>query len=347
MTTTDVSRYSRQIRFVGIGDEGQRRLLEARVLLVGCGALGTVLADMLVRAGIGFLRIVDRDFVDLTNLQRQVLFDEQDVADHLPKASVAATKLGRINSQVAIEPVVADANPNNILSLMDGVDLVLDGTDNFETRFLINDAALEKKIPWIYGGCVGSHGQVLPIFPGETACLRCIIEAPPDPGMVDTCDTAGVISPAIHVVTSLQAVAALKILSGQRELVIPKLAVIDVWDGTFRQLDVSQLRPANQCPACVQGKRDWLEGRTTSQSVVLCGRNSVQITPGQPMTLSLKDLAAGWSALGAVTANPFLARLKVTDPDFDITVFKDGRAIIQGTDDPTIARNIYARYIGN
>lgn len=347
MTMPDLARYSRQIRFAGIGDEGQRRLLEARVLLVGCGALGTVLADMLVRAGIGFLRIVDRDFVDLTNLQRQVLFDEQDVADHLPKASVAATKLGRINAQVTIEPVVADANPNNMLSLMDGVDLVLDGTDNFETRFLINDAALERKIPWIYGGCVGSHGQVLPIFPGETACLRCIIEAPPDPGMVDTCDTAGVISPAIHVVTSLQAVAALKISSGQKNLVIPKLTVIDVWDGTYRQLDVSQLRPANQCPACVQGKRDWLEGRTTSQTVVLCGRNSVQITPGQPMTLSLKDLAAGWSALGEVTTNPFLARLKVSDPEFDITVFKDGRAIIQGTDDPAIARNLYARYIGN
>lgn len=344
---TDLARYSRQIRFAGIGEEGQQRLTESRVLLVGCGALGTVLADMLVRAGVGLLRIVDRDFVDLTNLQRQVLFDEQDVAEHLPKATVAAAKLGRINSQVAIEPVVADVNPNNILSLMDGVHLVLDGTDNFETRFLINDAALEKNIPWIYGGCVGSHGQVLPIFPGETACLRCIIEAPPDPGMTDTCDTAGVISPAIHVVTSLQAVAALKILSGQRELVTPKLTVIDVWEGTQRQLDVSQLRPANQCPACVQGQRDWLDGRTTSQSVVLCGRNSVQITPGQPMLLSLNDLAAGWSALGTVTKNPFLARLKVADPLYDITVFKDGRAIIQGTDDPTVARGIYARYIGN
>lgn len=344
---TDFNRYSRQIRFAGIGEEGQQNISKGRVLLVGCGALGTVLADMLVRAGVGFLRIVDRDFVDLTNLQRQVLFDEQDVAEHLPKATVAAAKLGRVNSQVEIEPVVADVNPNNILSLIDGVDLILDGTDNFETRFLINDAALERNIPWIYGGCVGSHGQVLPIFPNETACLRCIIEAPPDPGMTDTCDTAGVISPAVHVVTSLQAVAALKILSGHRDLVSPKLAVIDVWDGTFRQLEVGQLRPANQCPACVQGKRDWLQGRSTSQSVVLCGRNSVQIAPGQPMTLSLDELVKGWSALGTVMKNPFLARLTVANPEYDITVFKDGRAIIQGTDDLAIARGLYARYVGS
>jgi molybdopterin/thiamine biosynthesis adenylyltransferase len=343
----DLSRYSRQMRFAGIVEAGQEKICASRVLLVGCGALGTVLADMLVRAGVGFLRIVDRDFVDLSNLQRQVLFDEQDVAEHLPKATVAATKLGRINSQVQIEPVVTDVNPNNILSLLDGVDLLLDGTDNFETRFLMNDAALERNIPWIYGGVVGSHGQVLPIFPGESACLRCIIEAPPDPGMTDTCDTAGVISPAVHVVTSLQVVAALKILSGQRELATPKLSVIDVWNGTFRQLDVGELRPANQCPACVQGKRDWLEGRTTSQSVVLCGRNSVQITPGQAIKLSLNDLAAGWATLGTVMKNPFLARLTVTEPEYDITVFKDGRAIIQGTDDLTVARGLYARYVGN
>ncbi len=343
----DLSRYSRQMRFAGIGEAGQQKICASRVLLVGCGALGTVLADMLVRAGVGFLRIVDRDFVDLSNLQRQVLFDEQDVADHLPKATVAATKLERINSQVQIEPVVADVNPNKILSLLEGVDLLLDGTDNFETRFLMNDAALERNIPWVYGGVVGSHGQVLPIFPGESACLRCIIEAPPDPGMTDTCDTAGVISPAVHVVTSLQVVAALKILSGQRELATPKLSVIDVWDGTFRLLDVSELRPANQCPACVQGRRDWLEGRTTSQSVVLCGRNSVQITPGQAMKLSLDDLAAGWATLGTVMKSPFLARLTVANPEYDITVFKDGRAIIQGTDDPTVARGLYARYVGN
>lgn len=347
LMSDNLNRYSRQTRFAGIGDEGQRRICAGRVLLVGCGALGTALADMLVRAGVGFLRIVDRDFVDLTNLHRQVLFDEQDVADHLPKAAVAATRLRRINSEVEIDSVVADVNPNNILGFLDGVELVLDGTDNFETRFLINDAALERRIPWVYGGVVGSHGQVLPVFPGESPCLRCIIEAPPEPGMIDTCDTAGVIGPAVHVVTSLQAVAALKILAGRRDLVVPKLAMIDVWDGTFRQLDVSQLRPGNQCPACVQGRRDWLHGRTTSQSVVLCGRNSVQITPGQPMTLSLDDLAAGWAPLGSVMKNPFLARLAVKNPDYEITVFKDGRAIIQGTDDPTVARSLYARYVGS
>jgi adenylyltransferase/sulfurtransferase len=343
----DTSRYSRQIRFAGIGEDGQRKICASRVLLVGCGALGSVLADILVRGGVGFLRIADRDFVDLTNLQRQVLFDEHDVAEHLPKAAVAATKLGRINSQATIEPVVADVNPNNILALMEGMDLVLDGTDNFETRFLINDAALEQRIPWVYGGVIGSHGQVMPIFPGETACLRCFIEEPPDPGVTDTCDTAGVIGPAVHVVSALQATAALKILSGQPQLVAPKSTILDVWDGTFRQLDLSQLRPANNCPACVQGRRDWLHGRSTSQSAVLCGRNAVQITPGQPFRLSLEDLAAGWSGLGRVTRNAFLARLLVSDPEYDITVFKDGRAIIQGTDDPAVARGLYARYVGN
>ncbi len=343
----DLNRYSRQMRFAGIGEDGQRKLSAGRLLLVGCGALGTVLADMLVRAGVGFLRIVDRDFVDLSNLQRQVLFNEQDVAEHLPKSAVAAAKLRKVNSQVTMEPVVADVNPNNILSLMEGVDLVLDGTDNFETRFLINDAALERKIPWVYGGCVGSHGQALPIFPGESACLRCIIEAPPGPGMTDTCDTAGVISPAVHVVTSLQAVAALKILSGHADQVSRKLAMFDLWDGTFRQLDVGHLRPENNCPACVQGKRDWLRGHNTSQSVILCGRNSVQITPGQELKLSMDDLASGWQALGRVTKNAFLARLSVSNPEYEITVFKDGRAIIQGTDDPAIARGLYARYVGN
>ncbi len=343
----NLNRYSRQMRFTAIGEDGQRKIAASRVLLVGCGALGTVIADMLVRAGVGYVRIVDRDFVDLSNLQRQVLFDEQDVADHLPKAIVAASKLSRINSQITVEPHVTDVNPNNIASLMNNVDLVLDGTDNFETRFLINDAALNQQTPWIYGGVVGSHGQTLPIFPGESPCLRCIIEAPPDPGTTETCDTAGVISPAVHVVTSLQVVAALKILSGQRNSITPKLTVVDVWDGSFRQLDVSQLRPANNCPACVQGQRDWLTGQNTSQHTVLCGRNSVQITPGHPLHLSLSELAANWETLGDVMQNAFLARIKIAEPQCEITVFKDGRAIIQGTDDPTLARGLYSRYLGN
>jgi molybdopterin/thiamine biosynthesis adenylyltransferase len=226
------NRYSRQIRFAGIGAEGQHKLSTAKVLLCGCGALGTVLADTLARAGVGFLRIVDRDFVDLTNLQRQVLFDEQDVADHLPKAIVAATKLSRINSQIQIEPHVADVDWRNIRGYAEGMDLILDGTDNFETRFLINDVSLEMGIPWVYAGVVGSHGQTMAIFPNQSACLRCVIESPPDPGTTETCDTAGVIGPAVHIVTALQAATALKILSGQRHLVSPQLTIVDVWEGT-------------------------------------------------------------------------------------------------------------------
>ena len=342
-----LERYSRQSRFAGIGAEGQDRIRAAKVLLCGCGALGTVLADTLTRAGVGLLRIVDRDFVDLTNLQRQVLFEEQDVEDHLPKAIVAANKLARINSQVTLEPHVADIDWRNILAFAQGVDLILDGTDNFEVRYLINDVSLETGIPWVYAGCVGSHGQTMAIFPNESACLRCVMETPPDPGSTETCDTAGVLAPAIHMVTALQATTALKILAGRRDLVLPQLTIVDVWDGTFRQMDLANLRDKGQCPACVQGRRDWMHGRNASQSTVLCGRNSVQVSPAIPSSLSLEELARKLEMSGSVTRNPFLLRLTVTDPACEITVFRDGRAIIQGTDDIAVARGIYARYIGS
>jgi molybdopterin/thiamine biosynthesis adenylyltransferase len=344
----DLERYSRQIRFAGIGSEGQRRLRAARVLLCGCGALGTILADTLVRAGVGLLRIVDRDFVDLTNLQRQVLFDEQDVADHLPKAIVAATRLSRINSQVTLVPHVADVDWRNIRDFAQDVDLILDGTDNFETRFLINDLSLETGIPWVYAGVVGSHGQTMAIFPNESACLRCIIESPPDPGTTETCDTAGVIAPAVHMVTSLQAASALKILSGQRQIVEPQLTIVDVWEGSLRQMNLKGLHERGECPACgPQRRRDWLNGTQTSHSTILCGRNSVQISPAEPARLSLEELSRQLSSLGAVTSNPFLLRFTPASTDLQITIFRDGRAIIQGTEDITVARGVYARYLGN
>ena len=352
-STTDrnigaLERYSRQMRFAGIGAEGQAKIRAARVLLCGCGALGTVLADTLVRAGVGLLRIVDRDFVDLSNLQRQVLFDEQDVAGHLPKAIVAADKLARVNSQVTLEPHVADVDWRNVREFARDVDLILDGTDNFETRFLINDVSLETGIPWVYAGVVGSHGQTMAIFPHESACLRCVIESPPDPGSTETCDTAGVIAPAVHMVTALQAATALKILSGQRQLVEPKLTIVDVWDGTLRQMNLSGLRERGECPACgPQQRRDWLSGGQTSQSTVLCGRNSVQISPAQAASLSLEDLAAKLSLLGEVTRNPFLLRFQPTGDVCQLTVFRDGRAIVQGTEDQSAARGLYARYIGS
>lgn len=342
----DLQRYSRQMRFAEIGNTGQERIRGSRVLICGCGALGTVLADTLVRAGVGFVRIVDRDFVDLSNLQRQVLFDEQDVADHLPKAVVAAKKLSRINSQVTLDPHVADIDWRNIRSFAQDVDLILDATDNFEIRFLINDVSLELGIPWVYAGCVGSHGQTMAIFPNESACLRCVIESPPDAGSTETCDTAGVIAPAIHMVTAIQAATALKILAGRPDLVAPQLTIVDVWEGTLRQMNLAKLRDRSECPSCVKGRRDWLNGGNASQPVRLCGRNSVQITPANPTLISLEELAEKLKPLGEVTRNPFLLRLRPTDSSFELTVFRDGRAIIQGTEDIGVARGIYARFVG-
>ncbi|MSR60688.1 MAG: thiazole biosynthesis adenylyltransferase ThiF [Planctomycetaceae bacterium] len=342
----NLDRYSRQMLFAPIGEAGQRRIREGRVLLCGCGALGSAIADGLTRAGIGSLRLVDRDFVELSNLQRQVLFDEQDIAEQLPKAIAAARKLSKINSEVALDPIVADIDFTNILKFAEGVDLILDGMDNFETRFLINDAALTTKTPWVYGGCVGSHGQVLPIFPGETACLQCLIGDVPEPGMTETCDTAGVLGPAINVVAALQVTAALKLLSGRRDLLPPELTIIDVWDGTLRKMSVANLRAQSNCPACVQGRRDWLSGTRGSQTTVLCGRNAVQISPAKKQTLSFSEMASRLRAVGEVSYNPFLLRLTPTNGEQQITLFPDGRAIVKGTDDLAVARGLYARYVG-
>jgi molybdopterin-synthase adenylyltransferase len=343
----DLSRYSRQILFSQLGEQGQRRLMSSKVLLCGCGALGTVLADTLARAGVGELRIVDRDFVEISNLQRQVLFDENDVAQRLPKAIAAARKLATINSQVRVESVVADIDHTNILSLAEGVDLILDGTDNFEIRFLINDASLETGIPWIYAGCIGSHGQTMAIFPGETACLRCLIDSVPEPGSTETCDTAGILGPTVNIIASYEAVSALKILSGRRDAISPSLTIVDIWDGSFRQMSVESLRERADCPACKQGRRDWLSGSKGARTTILCGRNAVQISPPEKLALSFDDLASKLREAGQVTHNPYLLRLVLADPDYDLTVFRDGRAIIKGTEDIGLAKGLYARYIGH
>jgi adenylyltransferase/sulfurtransferase len=343
----DLERYSKQVLFSEIGEAGQRRLLASRAVLCGCGALGSVLAETLVRAGVGYLRIVDRDFVEVSNLQRQVLFDESDVTERLPKAIAAAEKLRRINSSVAIEPVVADVDHTNILSLIEGAQLILDGSDNFELRFLINDAALDTGIPWIYAGVIGSHGQVMPIFPGQSACLRCLIERVPDAGSTETCDTAGVLGPAVQVVASLEAVAALKILSGHPEKVSRTLSYVDVWDGTLRQLNVADLRERAECPTCKGGERLWLSGQMGSHTSVLCGRNAVQVSPKERGQLALDELAARLAGSGEVHRNEYLLRVSPHGTPFELTVFRDGRAIIKGTDDLAIARGVYSRYVGS
>ena len=339
-------RYSRQILFSGLGEQGQKNLMDSTVLLCGCGALGTVIADSLTRAGVGKLRIVDRDFVEISNLQRQVLFDERDVESQTPKAIAAANKLTQINSEVTIEPVVADVNYSNIMQLLDGVDLILDGTDNFEIRFLINDVSLEKNIPWIYGGCIGSHGQVMTIFPNESACLRCLIDSVPAPGTTETCDTAGILGPTVNVVASMQVVSALKLLTGNKNLLEPVLTIIDIWDGSYRKMNIADLRERSNCPACIQGERIWLSGERSSQSSVLCGRNAVQVSPQERLEISLEDLAEKLRGVGEVKSNQFLLKLVLADPDYELTVFRDGRAIIKGTDDPGVAKGLYARFIG-
>ena len=343
----DFQRYQKQVLFAGIGESGQQALLGSKVLLCGCGALGSVLAETLTRAGVGHLTVVDRDFVELSNLQRQVLYDEQDVADRMPKAVAAAAKLRRINSSIKIESVVADIDDSNILQLAAGVDLILDGTDNFEVRFLINDASLELGIPWIYTGCIGSHGQTMPVFPGESGCLRCLMDTVPEPGSTETCDTAGVLGPAINVIASIEATIALKILSGQQLAVERVLTIVDVWDLTLRKMNVANLRDQSSCPACHQGERKWLQGGAGSQSTVLCGRNAVQVSPPQKLNLSFDELATRLGSSGTVTHNKYLLRLKLSDPDYDVTVFKDGRAIIKGTDDLGVARSVYSRFIGS
>ncbi len=340
-----LNRYARQMRFRALGEAGQRRLLASRALICGVGALGTVLCNTLARAGVGNLRIVDRDFIELNNLQRQVLFDEADVAADLPKAVAAANKLRAINSAIEIEPIVADVDHRNIAALCDGVDLILDGTDNFETRFLLNDAALKLGIPWVYGGCLGAEGQTMTILPGETPCLRCLMPEPPPAGATPTCDTAGIVGPIVSVIASIEAMEAIKILSGHREAIQRSLLTIDLWDNRVRQVKLDALLERNDCPAC--GKREfaWLDGTRGSHTAVLCGRNAVQLTQPDGERLSLDWLASKLAGVGRVSHNAFLLRLAVDD--YVLTVFPDGRAIVAGTDDIAAARTLYAKYIGS
>ncbi len=344
-----LERYARQMRCAPIGEEGQRRLLASHALICGCGALGSVIANTLARGGVGKLRIVDRDFLELNNLQRQVLYDEADVAAALPKAVAAAEKLQRINSQIEIEPVVADVDAGNILSLCDGCDVILDGTDNFETRFLINEAAVKLRLPWVYGGCIGAEGQTLTVLAGEPPCFRCVMNEPPPPGTSPTCDTAGILGPIVNVVASIQACEAIKILSGHPETVSRSLTVIDLWDNQVRQLNLDRLRTAGGCPTCRGEEFPWLSGQRGSRTAVLCGRNSVQLShpsgSDASSQLSLDTLAEKLAAVGSVTRNKYLLRCAVGN--YMLTLFPDGRAIIGGTSDIAEARTVFAKYVGS
>lgn len=344
-SSDDLGRYVRQMRYQPLGEVGQRRLASARAFVCGCGALGSVIANTLVRAGVGFLRIVDRDFLELNNLQRQVLYDEDDVAANLPKVIAAEAKLRKINSQVEIDAVVADVDHTNILRLAGDVDLLIDGTDNFETRFLLNDAAVKLGKPWVYGGCIGAEGQSMTILPGETACLSCLIGECPPPGTTPTCDTAGILGPVVNVVASLESIEAIKILSGNRQAVNRQLTVVELWDNRIRQIDLGRLRESVDCPTCKRGEFPWLSGERGSHTAVLCGRNSVQLSHASAGEVSLDALREKLDGVGHITGNRYLLRLAVDETL--ITVFRDGRAIITGTEDIAQAKTIYAKYIGN
>ncbi len=340
-----LDRYSRQVRFLGMGEDGQRRLMASRVTICGCGALGTVLANHLVRAGVGFVRIIDRDFIETHNLQRQILFDEQDVADNLPKAEAAARKLRKINSAVTIEPIVTDIDHTNIEAFASDVDLLLDGTDNFETRYLINDAAVKLGKPWIFGGVIGSEGQTMTILPGQTPCIRCVVEDTPPPGMAPTCETAGVLGPAVAVVASFEAAEALKILAGRTEQLNKKLIMFDIWDWSFRELKIAALRDKVDCPCCKHRQFEWLDGKLGSHTTTLCGRNAVQVATRRNQPLNFAEMAGRLAPLGEVRHNAFMLRFAAEGHEF--TVFPDGRAIIKGTNDIAKARTLYAQFVGS
>ncbi len=341
----ELARYSRQIRFAPIGLAGQQRLARATALIAGCGALGSVIAESLVRSGVGRLRIVDRDFPELHNLQRQVLYTEQDVARGWPKAVAAASHLRAINSGVEIEPLVADIDHKNMAHLGSDVQVIVDGTDNFETRFLINDFSLETGIPWVYGGCLGAEGQSLTIVPGQTACLHCLMaDGPPPPGTTPGCDLAGVVGPAVGVVASIQTMEAIKLLSGHASRINRGLTIIDLWNGRFRQMSLEGLAQRVNCPACQGGQRDWLTGKHATQTAILCGQDAVQIRGRVNQQIDLPDLARRLRGAGQVDFNEYLLRLRL--PEQRITIFADGRAIISGTNDISLARSLYARWIG-
>ena len=342
-----MNRYHRQTLLPQLGSAGQQLLARSSVLLVGCGALGTVIAEQLVRAGIGTFRLCDRDVVEETNLQRQTLFIERDAAEGVPKALAAAARLGTINSQVHVEPHVCDVYSGNIESLIGSgelrVNLVIDGTDNVETRYLLNDAAVKFDVPWVYGACVGTGGRAMGIVAGKTPCLRCLFPEPPGAGELQTCDTAGVLAAAAGVAASLEVVEAMKILLGDADAGA-NLVTFDLWPMRFRTIATAGSR-RDDCPTCGLRRFVFLDARSTATS--LCGRNTVQIRPAATVTVDLASAAERLESSGSVHRSAHLLRFQPSEGSQSLTLFPDGRALIHGTSDLALARSIYARFVGS
>jgi molybdopterin-synthase adenylyltransferase len=333
-------RYSRQVLFPGIGQSGQQKLAESRVAIVGCGATGSAIASLLARAGVGTLRIIDRDYVEPSNLQRQTLFSEADAAESMPKAFAAARQIAAFNSGIIVEPLAADLTPSNIEELLAGIQLVLDGTDNFETRYLLNDFAIKHSLPWIYTAAVGSYGVCLNILPGQTSCLACIFPDAPH-GAIETCETAGILNSTVNLAASIAVTEALKFLVGAQDRIRKTLLSFDVWRNDRAEIDASNPRPG--CRAC--GQRDFIhlagEGRP---HITMCGRNSIQIHE-RSRPLDFSEMTARLEPHGTVRHNDFV--LKFWHDPYEMTLFPDGRAIIKGTSDVAVARSLYARYVGS
>ena len=338
MTPAETERYSRQILFPGIQEEGQKRLLQAHAAIVGCGALGSFHAMALARAGIGRITIIDRDYVEPSNLQRQWLFLEADAAEALPKAAAAARRLAAINAAVSVNGVVCDLTSANIAQLLTGADVILDGADNFETRYLINDFAISREIPWIYGAAVGSYGLTMPVIPPRTSCLRCLYPDSPQ-GEQPTCETAGVLGSITAVIAAIQVADAIQILCGKKDDVRARITTVDVWEGVTRQIEQPPKDP--ECPACGRRNFEFLEAPSHSPSH-LCGRGAIQIHHDRK--LDLRALSAKLVRLGEVKSNEFVVRF--FPRPYEMTIFPDGRAIIKGTEDPVKAKTLYAKYIG-
>ncbi|EMI19263.1 thiamine/molybdopterin biosynthesis ThiF/MoeB-like protein [Rhodopirellula maiorica SM1] len=351
MPDTHHNRYARQIQYAPIGTEGQSRIEQSAVTILGCGALGSVAAEILARAGVGRLRLVDRDLVEWTNLQRQALFDEDDAAKGRAKVQAASERIAQINRSIQIEPLVIDVTAANIADVLDGSDLVIDAADNFAIRFLLNDWSLKQKTAWVHGGCIGASGQVC-LFDGRgSPCFRCLIPEPPPAASVPTCDTAGVLGAATHMIASLQCLEATKWLSGNRDAVHTEVWSFDLWRNRFRAL---QLDPAlsQSCRACAQHKYDFLDADHDRSGAVMeiCGRDAVQITPATTTKIALKQVAQRWQDQGNVQSNPFFVRLTIpsqsNQAELRLTLFADGRAVIDGTEDASRARTLYDRFVG-